>query len=323
MRLAHGHLARPEHAQPESNGRGPESTLMFVERTPPTKIAGLVAESGVGSCEVTASATHRKSLTKAPCSTTAEGTLMARRLTGRIAVVTGGSTGIGQEIARKLAEEGADVAIADVASAEETKKLVEAEGQRFFGARVDVSSEAQVNQFASDVRSSLGSVDILVNNAAVVRLAEFDDVTLEDWRTTFSVNVDGAFLTAKAFLPDLKESGAGRVINLSSASYWSPPPPFVSYISAKGALNGFTSILATSLAPYSVTANAVAPSLVRTGSAVANTNESFFDMTVQMQNIKRQEMPSDVSGVVAFLASDDANFITGQIIPVDGGISRR
>jgi NAD(P)-dependent dehydrogenase (short-subunit alcohol dehydrogenase family) len=248
---------------------------------------------------------------------------MAGRLAGRVAVVTGGSTGIGQEIARKLSSEGADIAVADINPAEETRALVEANGQRFLGAKVDISDESQVTAFATEVRDTLGRADIIVNNAAVFLFNDFDNVTWQEWRKTFSVNVDGAFLVVKAFLDDLKQSAAGRVINMTSGSYWKSPPFFVSYVSAKGAVNGLTYALASSLARYDVTVNAVAPSLVRTASAVQNANPEFFDMTVLLQDLKRTQMPADVTGTVAFLASDDAAFITGQIVAVDGGASRR
>ena len=248
---------------------------------------------------------------------------MAGRLTGRTAVVTGGSTGIGQEIARRLASEGADIAVADVDPADETQALVAQTGRRFFSEKVDISDEDAVHGFAARVRSEFGAADILVNNAAVVLLADIEHVTLDEWRRTFAVNVDGAFLTSKAFLPDLKASGSGRIVNITSSSYWTAPPPFVSYISAKGALNGFTSVLAANLADHGITVNAVAAGLVRTAAAVKNTSEGFFDQAVQIQNIKRVQMPADVSGVVAFLASDDAAFITGQIIVADGGSTRR
>ncbi|ALU73469.1 dehydrogenase (plasmid) [Rhodococcus erythropolis R138] len=248
---------------------------------------------------------------------------MSIRLAGRTAVITGGATGIGQDIAVRLASEGANIAVADVNDASATRELVEAQGQRFFSELVDITDEDQINSFALHVRGEFAGVDIVVNNAAVVLMGDFDQVTYADWRKTFSVNVDGAFLTTKAFLDDLKKSGVGRVINISSASYWKPPPPFVSYVSAKGALNGFTSALSASLAPYGITANSLAASLVRTTSSESKTSEAFFENTVRTQDIKRVQMPADVSATVAFLASDDSAFITGQIIVVDGGSTRR
>ncbi|MEI5521889.1 SDR family oxidoreductase [Streptomyces brasiliscabiei] len=248
---------------------------------------------------------------------------MAGRLTGRTAVVTGGSAGIGQEIARRLAAEGADIAVADIDPADGTRELVAESGRRFFSDKVDVSDEDAVQAFAARVRGELGAVDILVNNAAVVLLSDIERVTYDEWRRTFAVNVDGPFLATQAFLPDLKESGSGRIINITSSSYWTAPPPFVSYVSAKGALNGLTSVLASNLGFHGITVNGVAAGLVRTPAAVANTSEAFFDQAVRLQDVKRVQMPTDVSGVVAFLASDDASFITGQIIVADGGSTRR
>ena len=139
---------------------------------------------------------------------------MAGRLAGRIAVVTGGSAGIGQEIARKLSSEGADIAVADIDAADDTQGAVEGYGRRFLSAKVDVSDEAQVNAFAAEVRDALGPVDILVNNAGIVPFAGIDDVTFEQWSRTFAVNVTGAFLMDKAFLEDLRQSTAGRVLAL-------------------------------------------------------------------------------------------------------------
>src|SRR5690349_15552536 len=126
---------------------------------------------------------------------------MMGRLPGRVAVITGGAAGIGQVIARTLASEGADIAVADVNPADATRTLVENTGRRFFSAVCDVSNEAQVNAFAVQVRKELRSVDILINNAAIAHVISFEDTSFDLWSRMFSINVNGYFLTAKAFLP--------------------------------------------------------------------------------------------------------------------------
>ncbi|MEU0073801.1 SDR family oxidoreductase [Streptomyces sp. NPDC006332] len=248
---------------------------------------------------------------------------MNGRLTGRIAVVTGGASGIGQAIAKKLASEGADVAVADINPAEETKELVKAAGQRFFGAQVDVSDEGQMNAFAAQVRDALGSVDIVSSNAALVELVDFDNATFGNWLKIVSVNAGGTFLTAKVFLDQLKDSRAGRVINMTTTAYWENTPSFISYLSSKGAINGLTYALAADLAKYDITVNAVAPSVVRTPFTLSRLPEHVFEHHMQQQALKRQQTPEDVANTVAFLASDEAAFITSQIVAVDGGLTRR
>ncbi|WP_155058878.1 SDR family NAD(P)-dependent oxidoreductase [Streptomyces blattellae] len=248
---------------------------------------------------------------------------MTGRLAGKIAVVTGGASGIGQAIAKKMASEGADIAVADINPADETAELVKAAGQRFFSAQVDISDEAQINAFAGQVRDALGSVDIVSNNAALVELVEFSDVSFESWNKIVSVNAGGALLTSKAFLDQLKESSAGRVINMTTTAYWESPPTFASYLSSKGAVNGLTYAMATDLAKHDITVNGVAPSVVRTPFTLTRLSEEYFEHHMQLQNLKRQQTPEDVANVVAFLASDEAAFITGQIIAVDGGLTRR
>ncbi|WP_432192540.1 SDR family NAD(P)-dependent oxidoreductase [Streptomyces sp. bgisy027] len=248
---------------------------------------------------------------------------MAGRLAGRIAVVTGGASGIGQAIAKRLASDGADIAVADINPADETSELVKATGQRFFSAQVDISDEAQMNAFAAQVRDTLGSVDIVSNNAALVELVDFDNVTFESWTKIVSVNAGGAFLTAKAFLDQLKNSSAGRIINMTTTAYWENTPSFISYLSSKGAINGLTYAMAADLAKYDITVNAVAPSVVRTPFTLSRLPEQVFEHHMQLQALKRQETPEDVANAVAFLASDDAAFITSQILSVDGGLTRR
>lgn len=249
---------------------------------------------------------------------------MSGRLGGKIAVVTGGASGIGQATAVKLAREGADVAVGDINSTDETKTLVEATGRRFFGAKCDFSDEVQVKDFAAHVGKALGPVDILVNNAAVVMIGEFEEITFAQWKKIFSVNLDGYFLAAKAFVGDLKRSQAGRVINVSSTIHLEgTQEKMIPYITSKVAINGFTGSLAADMAKHNITVNAVAPSVVRTPFTEAHLPDAFFEAHIQLQNLKRQQEPADLANTIAFLASDEASFITGQFIAVDGGLSRR
>jgi 3-oxoacyl-[acyl-carrier protein] reductase len=248
---------------------------------------------------------------------------MTERLAGRVAVITGGAGGIGQSIAARMATEGADIAVADVKPADETQALVEAAGRRFFAVPCDVSSEADVNRFAAGVHDALGPVDIIVNNAAIGLVLPFEEITFEQWSGLFAVNVNGAFLTVKAFLDDLKRSAAGRVINITSTAYWQGPPSFVAYVSTKGALQGFTHTLATDLGAYDVTVNAIAPHLLRTPMTEWQLPDAVFEAQAQHQSIKREQVPDDVAKLAVFLASDEASFITGQVHLSDGGLLRR
>jgi (S)-1-phenylethanol dehydrogenase len=247
---------------------------------------------------------------------------MGRGHAGKVAVVTGGAAGLGQACARRLAEEGTHIAIADLAATDATEALVRAAGGEVFSASCDVASPPSVRAFADAVLERFGRVDILVNNAGIYPRARFADLEYELWRKVLGVNLDSAFLMCKAFVPDMQTRSWGRVVNIASNSFWLPSPMRVHYITSKAALIGFTRALASDLGESGVTVNAIAPGLTRTETAARSLPGEFFESVAAQQAIKRTEVPEDLVGTVAFLTSDDAAFITGQTISVDGGLVR-
>jgi NAD(P)-dependent dehydrogenase (short-subunit alcohol dehydrogenase family) len=246
---------------------------------------------------------------------------MGRGHRDKVAVITGAARGLGQAFAKRLAEDGAHVAVADLEAGEETASLVRAAGREALAVRCDVSSPESVAGVAREVERAFGRCDILVNNAGIYPSRPFDELTFAEWRRVISVNLDAMFLMAKAFVPGMKARGWGRVVNLASNTFGTPVPGLVHYIASKGGVIGFTRALASDLGPHGVTVNAIAPSLTRTpGTMVAgHTDPARFAMVASLQAIKRNEEPDDLVGTLSFLTSDDAAFVTGQTLYVDGG----
>jgi NAD(P)-dependent dehydrogenase (short-subunit alcohol dehydrogenase family) len=250
-----------------------------------------------------------------------------REKIGHIAVVSGGASGLGQAIAVRLARDGADVVIADVAPAEETVAAVKALGRRAMAVQCDVSSLESVRTLAEKAKS-LGNCDILINNAGIYPLCSFEDMTFDEWRRVLAINLDGMFLMAKAFVPEMKRSGWGRIVNVSSHTVGLMAPGAAHYITSKAAVIGFTRALASELGASEITVNAVAPGLTRTPgttkspSTALGDTETLFAQARERQAIKRTVLPPDVAGTVSFLASNEAAFITGQTIVIDGGLWR-
>ncbi|GGF38083.1 SDR family NAD(P)-dependent oxidoreductase [Subtercola lobariae] len=248
---------------------------------------------------------------------------------GKVAVVTGAAQGIGRAYALRLAEEGFAIALADIAESSETARQISAAGGAAESFRVDVSDESSVSQLRGDVLATLGRCDVLVNNAGVYPFQLWDEIEYADWRQLISVNLDSMFLMAKAFTPGMRERRWGRVINQASDVFGIVIKGVAHYTASKGGVIGFTRALATELGDQGVTVNAIAPGLTRTPGTMSrqpdpHSVEDPEEMVAfaQGQAIPRVEQPEDLAGVLAFLASEDASFVTGQTIWVDGGLVR-
>jgi 3-oxoacyl-[acyl-carrier protein] reductase len=244
------------------------------------------------------------------------------RHSDRVAIVTGGSSGIGQAIASRLARDGARVAIADLADATETLAALRQAGCEGFAAHCDISDPRQVTSFCAEVSGRLGAAQILVHSAAVQFVRPFDELSLEDWRRTQAVNQESMFHLLKAVLPGMKRTQWGRVIVIASSTFFVGAPAMTHYVTSKGALIGLVHGLAAEVGPCGITVNAVAPGLTRTRKAEADLPEDLFRHVASLQCIRRNGTPEDQAGIVSFLASDDAAFITGQTILADGGQGR-
>lgn len=248
---------------------------------------------------------------------------MASDKQGVVAVITGAAAGIGQGCAVRLAQEGASVALLDVADASETRERISQSGGRAVAFHCDVTDPKSVADSASAVAEELGTATILLNIAGIYPSVPFADVTYEEWRRVISINLDGSFLTCKAFAPGMVENGSGRIVNISSGVISTNVPWQVPYFASKMGVIGLTRALANDLGESNVTVNAIAPGVIHTQHVIEMAEGTpLFEMTELRQAIKRGGEVEDIVGAVSFLTSDEASFITGQTIVVDGGIMR-
>ncbi|MGE2722149.1 SDR family NAD(P)-dependent oxidoreductase [Mycolicibacterium celeriflavum] len=229
----------------------------------------------------------------------------------KTAVVTGGGSGIGRAIVERLRAEGYHVAILDLAPNDDE-----------FAFTADVTDRGQVDAALSAVRSRLGPVTFLVNAAGLDGFSRFGDITFDKWRKVIDVNLNGVFHCVQAVLPDMVEAGWGRIVNISSSSTHSGAPYMAHYVAAKSAVNGLTKTLALEYGPAGITVNAVPPGFIDTPMLRAAESRGYLgdiQATIDATPVRRMGKPEDIAATCAFLVSDEAGYITGQIIGVNGG----
>jgi 2-hydroxycyclohexanecarboxyl-CoA dehydrogenase len=230
----------------------------------------------------------------------------------KTAVVTGGGSGIGRAIAQRLGADGYHVATLDLNPSGTD-----------FGHVADVTDRAQVDAALSAVRARLGPVTILVNAAGVDGFKRFTDLTFEAWMRVIDVNLNGVFHCTQSVLPDMIEAGWGRIVNISSSSAHSGQQFMAHYVAAKSAVNGLTKALALEFGPYGITVNAVPPGFIDTPmlrkAEARHLLGGTIDEHVQRTPVRRVGRPEDIAAACAFLVSEEAGYITGQILGVNGG----
>ena len=246
---------------------------------------------------------------------------MTEEFRDRVALVTGGSRGIGRAIALRLAEEGADVAISyasrDAAAAEVVSEI-EALGRRATHARCDVSQPEEVDALVAHTRAELGPIAFLAHSGAISSVSEHNELTIDEWRRMLDVNLTGTFLVVRAVKDEMIERGFGRIVALASVAALRGRGNQAAYSASKAGVIAFTRCWSDALAPHNVRFNAIAPGIIET-EMVHTLSDEEIAMKIEQTPLGRIGVPEDIAGLTRFLMSEDSNFMSGQTIVASGG----
>ena len=246
-----------------------------------------------------------------------------KRLDARVAVVTGGGSGIGQGISLRFAEEGASVAVFDVnlKGAEDTAQQIENEGGNSLALRVDVSRTGDVKAAVEEVLSKFGRIDILVNNAGVTRQSKVANMPDEVWHSVVEVNLTGVFGCCRAVIPQMKKRKYGKIVSIASILADRGAPYYAHYGATKAGVVAFTQGLAMELGRHNINVNAIGPGIIDTPMAAGDVEAEFRKSLINRIPLRRIGTPRDIADAAVFLSSDEASYITGQCLYVCGGWS--
>jgi 3-oxoacyl-[acyl-carrier protein] reductase len=249
---------------------------------------------------------------------------LTRRLAGEVALITGGSQGIGRATAARLAAEGAAVAILDLDAdgARNAAEELVASGRRAIAIGCDVRERSQVHAAVAGIVERFGQLTVLVNNAGIIRLAPFVETTDEMWSDVLGVNLTGTFIVAQQAARQMIAQRRGRIINMASVSAHIAHSGQAAYAVSKAGIEAMTRIMAFELAPFGITVNAVAPGTIATSFSGGSLSEEAVAERTRRIPLGRLGNPAEVAGIVALLASSDAAYVTGAVVPIDGGLTR-
>jgi 3-oxoacyl-[acyl-carrier protein] reductase len=249
------------------------------------------------------------------------------RLENKVAIITGSARGMGRVFALRFAREGAKLTVCDILGCKPVAEEIKVIGGEVLALKIDVTSEKDTAAMAQKTFDRFGRIDILVNNAAIIGSIEtkdfvkpVDEIVSADWDKILAVNIKGVFLCSKAVIPYMKKQGGGKIVNMASTVAFSGLPQFIHYTTSKGGVVTLTRGLATALGEFNINVNAVAPGLIMTEAMRASYSPEFYQgLVATKQLIHKSVEPEDIANAVLFLASDEADKITGQTLAVNAG----